>query len=122
VVNLVENAAKFDRDPSGPIHIGRDGIVVADRGPGITAADIERIFDRYYRSDTARGLPASALGLAIVHDVAAAHRGTAFARNRVGGGAEFGFTIDPARFLPARSTRCRSWWTAASPETTPPGR
>jgi len=100
VGNLMENAAKFDRDGTAPItvDIGCRGITVADRGPGIAAADTERIFDRFYRSDTARGLPGSGLGLAIVNDVAVAHGGTAFARNRAGGGAEVGFTIDPARF------------------------
>ena len=100
---MLENAAKFDRSTTTAItvHLGRDGLVVTDRGPGIAAADAERIFDRFYRSDTARGLPGSGLGLAIVSDVATAHGGIAFARNRAGGGAELGFSIDPQRFLPA---------------------
>ncbi|MBV9922288.1 MAG: HAMP domain-containing histidine kinase [Pseudonocardia sp.] len=103
VGNLLENAAKFDGGTTAPISltISRRGIVVADRGPGIAAADLEHIFDRFYRSDTARALPGSGLGLAIVSDVATAHGGVAFARNRAGGGAEVGFTIDPDRFLPS---------------------
>ncbi len=101
VGNLLENAAKFDRGTEPiTVRIGRGEIVVADRGPGIAAADNARIFDRFYRSDTARGLPGSGLGLAIVSDVATAHGGTAFARNRTGGGAEVGFSIDPARRQP----------------------
>jgi two-component system sensor histidine kinase MprB len=103
VGNLLENAAKFDPDATAPItlRIGFGQILVADRGPGIGSADTERVFDRFYRSDTARGLPGSGLGLAIVRDVAQAHGGAAFARPRSGGGAEVGFSIDPVRFRPA---------------------
>lgn len=102
VGNLLENAAKFDRDGTGPIiiHIGVSAVFVADHGPGIDAADTERVFDRFYRSAAARALPGSGLGLAIVRDVARAHGGTAFARARPGGGAEVGFTVNPARLLP----------------------
>ena len=53
-----------------------------------------RIFDRFYRADTARGLPGSGLGLSIVRDVVEAHGGSVFARPRDGGGAEVGFTVD----------------------------
>jgi two-component system sensor histidine kinase MprB len=101
VGNLLENAAKFDPDGE-PIAVRlRAGTVsVADRGPGIDAADTGRVFDRFYRADTARGMPGSGLGLAIVRDVAEAHGGTVFARPRPGGGAEVGFSVDPARLLP----------------------
>jgi two-component system sensor histidine kinase MprB len=102
VGNLLENAAKFDHDGTEPIilHIGDGEVVVSDRGPGIAAIEAQRVFDRFYRSDIARGLPGSGLGLAIVRDVAAAHDGGVFARQRTGGGAEVGFSVGPARFLP----------------------
>jgi two-component system sensor histidine kinase MprB len=102
VGNLLENAAKFDHDGTEPIvlHVGDGEVVVADRGPGIAAGEAERVFDRFYRSYTARGLPGSGLGLAIVSDVAAAHDGDVFARRRTGGGAEVGFRIGASRFLP----------------------
>ncbi|WP_326575234.1 HAMP domain-containing histidine kinase [Streptomyces sp. NBC_00481] len=103
VSNLLENAAKFDGDGEDPIevHIRRGAITVSDRGPGIDAADAERVFDRFHRTDTAHGLPGSGLGLAIVRDVAQAHGGTVFARTRSGGGAAVGFTVAPSRLLPA---------------------
>ncbi|MDW4910212.1 sensor histidine kinase [Streptomyces sp. ADMS] len=101
VGNLLENAAKFDADSDQPIEVRvRQGEVsVADHGPGIGAADAVRVFDRFYRADTARALPGSGLGLAIVHDVAEAHGGTVFARTRPGGGAEVGFTVERSRLL-----------------------
>ncbi len=101
VGNLLENAAKFAPDDT-PIEVRllAGEIVVADRGPGIDAAEAARVFDRFYRADTARGMPGSGLGLAIVRDVAEAHGGTVFARAREGGGAEVGFTVDPTRLLP----------------------
>ncbi|MEV6348163.1 HAMP domain-containing sensor histidine kinase [Actinoplanes sp. NPDC051851] len=106
VGNLLENAAKFDADGPEPIEVRvrRGEVAVLDRGPGIAAGDVPRVFDRFYRADTARGLRGSGLGLAIVRDVAAAHDGTAFARARPGGGAEVGFTVGPARLLPAAPT------------------
>ncbi|GAA2686984.1 sensor histidine kinase [Actinoplanes palleronii] len=102
VGNLLENAAKFDPDGADPIEVRarQDTITVADRGPGIDAADATRVFDRFYRADTARGLPGSGLGLAIVRDVADAHGGAVFARTRPGGGAEVGFSVDRSRLLP----------------------
>lgn len=102
VGNLLENAAKFDADGREPIglDVRRGTITVADRGPGIAAADAERVFDRFYRADTARALPGSGLGLAIVRDVAEVHGGTVFGGTRSGGGAAVGFTVDTARLLP----------------------
>jgi two-component system, OmpR family, sensor histidine kinase MprB len=101
VGNLLENAAKFDRDGQEPIElrIQRGTVTVLDRGPGIAPADLERVFDRFYRADTARGLPGSGLGLAIVRDIAETHGGNVFARRRSGGGTEIGFTVDGARHI-----------------------
>ena len=47
-----------------------------DHGPGIDAADLPHVFDRFYRSASARALPGSGLGLAIVKQVAEEHGGT----------------------------------------------
>jgi two-component system sensor histidine kinase MprB len=101
VGNLLENAAKFDAG-TAPIDVGvrRGTITVLDRGPGLAACDVDRVFDRFYRADAARSLPGSGLGLAIVADIAEAHDGTAFAGNRPGGGATIGITIGTGRLLP----------------------
>ena len=58
-----------------------------DHGPGIDAVDLPRIFDRFYRSAAARGLPGSGLGLAIVRQVAESLGGAVSAANAPGGGA-----------------------------------
>ncbi|MDX2593558.1 MULTISPECIES: sensor histidine kinase [Streptomyces] len=99
--NLVENAAKFDRDGTAPIEINITGparpgavrVEVLDRGPGIAEGDLIRIFDRFYRAADARSLPGSGLGLSIVREVAMAHGGAPFAFRREGGGAVIGFTV-----------------------------
>ncbi|MEU1285179.1 ATP-binding protein [Kitasatospora sp. NPDC005856] len=95
VGNLLDNAAKFDPSGTGPIEVVVRGprVEVRDRGPGIDAADLDRVFDRFYRATAARSLPGSGLGLAIVHEVARSHGGRAFAANREGGGAVIGFTL-----------------------------
>jgi two-component system sensor histidine kinase MprB len=98
--NLVENACKFA--PVGtPIDLVVDqgAVLVRDRGPGIDAVDLGHVFDRFYRSTSARSLPGSGLGLAIVRDVAESHGGRAFAANRPDGGAEIGFWVP---LLPTR--------------------
>lgn len=101
--NLLENAAKFDAGGAEPVALEIRGgrVTVTDRGPGIDAADTARVFDRFYRADTARGLPGSGLGLAIVRDVAEHHDGTVLVSTPPGGGVTVGFTIAEARFLPA---------------------
>jgi len=100
--NLLDNAIKFDPDGTEPILVkvrGR-GIEVWDRGPGLDQQDTDRIFDRFYRSSTARALPGSGLGLSIVRKVAADHGGTVTAAPRPGGGAVIGFTITADRLSP----------------------
>lgn len=101
MTNLVENAAKFTPDSAEIVLRVEPGrIAVLDRGSGIDEADLDRIFDRFYRATPARSLPGSGLGLAIVREVAESHGGTVFARNRDaarGGGAEIGFTLPTER-------------------------
>jgi len=50
-------------------------ISVADSGRGIAPEDVERVFERFYRADKARGAPGTGLGLAIVRQIIVAHGG-----------------------------------------------
>jgi two-component system, OmpR family, sensor histidine kinase MprB len=83
--NLIDNAAKWS-PPGGTIEVDIDtspaGVLcaVTDHGPGIPAADLPFIFDRFYRSTTARSRPGSGLGLSIVRQIADTHGGTITAR------------------------------------------
>jgi two-component system, OmpR family, sensor histidine kinase MprB len=88
VGNLLDNARKWS--PRGqPVSVtSRDGtVVVRDHGPGIAAEDLPHVFDRFYRSPAARGLPGSGLGLAIVAQVVKGEGGTVRAENDASGGA-----------------------------------
>jgi two-component system phosphate regulon sensor histidine kinase PhoR len=55
---------------------------IQDSGPGIQLDEIERIFERFYRSDQARGTPGTGLGLAIARHIIIAHGGRIWAENR----------------------------------------
>ncbi len=87
VANLLDNAAKWS-PPGGDVEVAvRDGEVsVRDHGPGIDEEDLPYVFDRFYRSRSARGRPGSGLGLAIVRQVAVAHGGEVVAEPADGGG------------------------------------
>ncbi|MFF9567735.1 sensor histidine kinase [Streptomyces sp. NPDC014685] len=67
VVNVLDNAVKFS-PPRGTIEVAlRDGeLTVRDHGPGIPADELPHVFDRFWRSPSARQLPGSGLGLSIV--------------------------------------------------------
>jgi two-component system, OmpR family, sensor histidine kinase MprB len=90
VGNLLDNAAKFS--PAGtPIELtvapGR--LVVRDHGPGISAADLPLVFERFHRAVEVRSLPGSGLGLAIVREAVEAAGGHVEAANHPDGGAVF---------------------------------
>ena len=93
--NIVANAEKWSSIDDGIAVTILDGtLTVADHGSGIAEADIGHVFERFYRSDSARPTPGSGLGLSIVEQIVTDHGGEVFARNRSKGtGAEVGFTI-----------------------------
>ena len=87
IANLLDNAAKWS-PPGGPVEVlVRDGeVIVRDHGPGIAEEDLPYVFDRFYRSRDARGMPGSGLGLAIVKQVAESHGGSVVAEQPPDGG------------------------------------
>lgn len=91
VSNLLTNAVKFTPDGGQITITSREGrLTVADSGPGVSVEERPHVFDRFWRSPSARALPGSGLGLSIVAQVVAEFDGTvAVDRDPVLGGARF---------------------------------
>ncbi|MDZ7640531.1 MAG: ATP-binding protein [Desulfurivibrio sp.] len=96
LVNLIDNAIKYS--PAGRLVrievASADGeltVAVADQGQGIPAADLSRIFERFYRADKARSarLGGTGLGLAIVKHIVQVHGGRVEVESTVGRGSTF---------------------------------
>jgi two-component system, OmpR family, sensor histidine kinase MprB len=87
VRNLLDNAAKFSPpEASVTVRLSAGELTVQDQGPGIAPADLPHVFDRFYRSRSARAVPGSGLGLSIVRQVAESHGGTVQAESVPGQG------------------------------------
>jgi len=94
-LNLLDNATKFSPQ-TGRLHVTIQpeasvvALVVRDEGPGFPEEDLERVFQRFYRSDPARSRQTggTGLGLALVREIVEAHGGKAQATNHPTGGAE----------------------------------
>lgn len=98
--NLVDNALKYsEARHTVEVRAQEDGravtVEVADNGPGIPPADLERIFEELYRGVNARGIEGSGLGLALTQRIVQRHGGSIRVRSRSGNGAESGvvFTV-----------------------------
>ncbi len=91
--NLARNALRYSPELSAvelrAEETGRDlTVIVRDRGPGVPAAELDRIFDKFFRGEGSRG-GGLGLGLSICRGIAEAHGGRIEARGREGGGLEF---------------------------------
>lgn len=107
---LIENAVHHT-DPGSQIELSArlvgDTVILAvkDEGPGIPAAEVDRIFGRFYRLDAARSREPGGfgLGLSIVKAIMEAHQGTVQVQSTVGRGSMFELRL-PAS-LPTVSSR-----------------
>jgi two-component system, OmpR family, sensor histidine kinase KdpD len=106
LANLVENALKFS-PPGGTVVVRitatrKEAIVrVVDQGSGLPEAELERVFEPFYRRDDGRG--GAGLGLAIARGFAAANGGRVWAESRPGQGATFAVAL-PVVEVPAELT------------------
>jgi two-component system OmpR family sensor kinase len=94
--NLVANALQHTPESAGvTVRVGTDGdnavLEVCDEGPGMTAEDAQRIFERFYRTDSsrARASGGTGLGLSIVDSLVYAHGGTVSVTTAPGHGCRF---------------------------------
>jgi len=95
--NLVENAVNHSsRGSEVIVSVDCEGTVrVSDHGPGVPAEYRERIFERFWRGKTSETQGAG-LGLAMVHEIMKAHKGSVHVGETPGGGATFTLTLPPA--------------------------
>ena len=108
LTNLIDNAIKFNRT-GGSVTVGhirkedKDLISIADAGEGISNEHLQRIFERFYRTDRARSrdIGGTGLGLAIVKHLARLHGGEVSVASTLGQGTTF--TIELPRHIPINS-------------------
>ena len=100
LVNLLDNAAKYGKE-KGSLKVSAEDlgdrikVCAADSGPGIPAAHLPRIFERFYRVDKARSreMGGTGLGLSIVKHLVELHGGAVGVESAEGRGSTFWFTL-----------------------------
>ena len=98
--NLLDNACKYS-SPSSPIGISitvnrrEDWIEIAviDHGIGVPADELDRVFDKFFRSKAQKTVPGTGLGLSICKGVVEVHGGTISARNNPDEGLTVQFNL-----------------------------
>lgn len=90
IQNLLDNALRYGGQAEIDVELSGDRVTlrVADRGPGLQAKDLERMFEPFVRGEHSRGRETggSGLGLAIARNIAQAHGGRLWLQPREGGG------------------------------------
>jgi signal transduction histidine kinase len=103
VLNLLENSVKYTPegmpiDIRGAVDHPYVTIAVSDRGKGVALDDMDRVFDKFYRSPSVASIGGTGLGLAISKSIIKQHGGEIGVRRSVHGGAEFWFSL-PVPFI-----------------------
>jgi signal transduction histidine kinase len=96
LLNLMDNAVKYSREDkvvevSARYHNNSIIIEVTDHGIGIATKDVEKIFEKFFRSPIADGrkIPGSGIGLTLVKEIIEAHGGTIEVESKIGIGSTF---------------------------------
>lgn len=100
LTNLIDNAVKFNAEgESVTVNFaeknGRHAVSISDTGEGISNEHLQRIFERFYRTDRARSreIGGTGLGLAIVKHLARLHGGEVFVVSALGKGSTFSIEL-----------------------------
>jgi two-component system phosphate regulon sensor histidine kinase PhoR len=108
LLNLIENAVKYAGRGEINVYLTRVGamlrLAVGDQGPGIAPSEQMRIFDRFYRTRSARdtNVRGSGIGLSLVKHITEAHGGRVYVESEPGRGAAFIVDLPIERPAPAR--------------------
>lgn len=104
ITNLLDNAIKFSPDHtqiviSTKIKHQKVEIRIKDMGMGIAPEEIDKVWDRFYKSDLSRGKDqkGTGLGLAIVKEILQLHKEEIYLESKLGVGSEFIFTLPYAK-------------------------
>jgi signal transduction histidine kinase len=109
--NLLGNALKFTAGGGTvtvSVHLEEGAIrfAIGDTGPGIASENLDRIFDRFWKDESA-GRRGTGLGLFIVRGIVEAHGGGVWVESELGRGSTFFFTLPAATEAPDNRTKTR---------------
>lgn len=100
VTNIMENGCKYSPDKSVDVDLSffgnRLSIKFKDRGPGIAEADIERIFEPFYRGTVAGSIKGHGIGLSLAKKIIEIHQGEITVVSKPGIGTEITISLQPA--------------------------
>ncbi len=92
---LIENAILYNQSDAKEVAVemkrqgSRVRVRISDNGPGISEGERDKIFERLYRGESARGIPGTGLGLTIARSIVEAHHGVLSLMSTVGPGSHF---------------------------------
>ncbi|WKW47074.1 ATP-binding protein [Myroides sp. JBRI-B21084] len=104
ILNLIDNSIKYGKE-NGTTEVSIKNLTdkkllirITDNGFGIEKKHINRLFERFYRTDSSRSrdIGGSGLGLSIVKHIIEAHNEHIYVESNLGVGSEFSFTIEKA--------------------------
>ena len=97
--NLLSNAIKYSPEGglirvTGELSEGYYKVSIEDQGMGMAHDQVDRIFDKFYRSDASNtAIPGTGLGMSIVKYIVEAHKGKIWVESEIGKGTTVRFTI-----------------------------
>jgi signal transduction histidine kinase len=101
VANIIENACKYSPDHTVEIRFehsdSRIGIIFQDNGIGISAEDLGKILEPFYRGTNVHSIPGSGIGLPLVNQIIKIHNGQLTLTSRIGEGTRVAVILPTAR-------------------------
>jgi two-component system sensor histidine kinase ArlS len=107
--NIVSNACKYSDDHHAIVRLSIEPkeivIAVEDKGRGISAEELEKVFQPFYRTGDGIGIPGFGLGLSLSRRILQLHKGAITADSAVGQGSVFTITLPIAAFAQPAAAR-----------------